>query len=85
MPVGSHGWGLSGRVVNEMCLSLGRWKQMSIFVGWEDGDGLRFRIYRDSQAQILQKLKKNKSASVYIVVKNVRTMLFWKKMHRGYS
>ena len=31
---------------------------MSIFVGWEDGDGLRFRIYRDSQAQILQKLKK---------------------------
>lgn len=82
MPVGSHGWGLSGRVVNEMCLPLGRWKQMSIFVGWEDGDGLRFRIHRDSQVQILQKLKRNESASVYIVVKNVRTMLFWKKMHR---
>ena len=85
MPVGSHDWGLSGRVVNEMCLPLGRWKQMSIFVGWEDGDGLRFRIHRDSQVQILQKLKRNESASVYIVVKNVRTMLFWKKMHRGYS
>ena len=82
IPVGSHGWGLSGRVVNEMCLPLGRWKQMSIFVGWEDGDGLRFRIHRDSQVQILQKLKRNESASVYIVVKNVRTMLFWKKMHR---
>lgn len=85
MPVGSHDWGLSGRVVNEMCLPLGRWKQMSIFVGWEDGDGLRFRIHRDSQVQILQKLKRNESTSVYIVVKNVRTMLFWKKMHRGYS
>ena len=58
---------------------------MSIFVGWEDGDGLRFRIHRDSQVQILQKLKRNESTSVYIVVKNVRTMLFWKKMHRGYS
>ena len=53
MPVGSHDWGLSGKVVNEMCLPLGRWKQMSIFVGWEDGDGLRFRIHRDSQVQIL--------------------------------